>query len=127
MDDLIVIILTLVVAGFGILGQFKKKKQEAAGTTPPKQPGNFWDLIKNEPDFPTQEEEIEYFEEEIPEPIDSPVTGYQKIESLRKKKSVIENEVTQESARKKTRFNVKEEFSLREAVIYSEILNRKYK
>ena len=127
MDDLIVIILTLVVAGFGIFGQFKKKRQEAAGTTPTKQPENFWDLIKNEPDFPTQEEEIEYFEDEIPEPIISPETGYQKLSAIRKKKSVIENEVTPESVRIKTRFKVKEDFSLREAVIYSEILNRKYK
>ena len=121
MDDLIVIILTLAVAGFGILGQLKKKKQEASGATPPKQPENFWDLIKNETNFPVQEEEVEYFEEENPEPIVSPKVGYQKINTIREKKSGIKNEVSQ-----KPRLKVKEEFSLRKAVIYSEILNRKY-
>ena len=48
MDDLVVIILTLLVAGAGIIGQLKKKKQISEGTGETKKVGDIWDLLKEE-------------------------------------------------------------------------------
>ena len=126
MDDLIVVILTLAVAGIGILGQLKKKKQAAAGTNQPKQPDSFWDLIKGGAEFPVQEEEIESYEEEDAEPIISPEPAYQKINSNPKKISKKDAYAIKKSTGKKVRSKTLEGFSLRKAVVYSEILNRKY-
>ena len=126
MDDLLVVILTLVVAGIGILGQFKKKKQAAAGTNQPKQPESFWDLIKNGANLPAQEEANEYYEEEDPAPVISVETSHQKINSTNKKSTVRNDGFETKSIRKKIKSQTMEAFSLRKAVIYSEILNRKY-
>jgi hypothetical protein len=126
MDDLIVVILTLAVAGIGILGQFKKKKQQAAGTSQPKQPESFWDLIQGETKFPAQEESSDYYDEENVEPVISPVTSNQKINTAHKKPFVKKDEFVKKSIRKKVKSKTMESFSLRKAVIYSEILNRKY-
>ena len=126
MDDLIVIILTLAVAGIGILGQIKKKKQAAAGTNQPKQPETFWDLIKNEANLPAQEEVSEYYEEENPEPVISTETPYRKVNTTIKQSTVRKNVFEKKSIRKKIKSKTMEGFSLRKAVVYSEILNRKY-
>ena len=126
MDDLIVIILTLAVAGIGILGQIKKKKQSAAGTNQPKQPETFWDLIKSETNFPVQEEENEYYEEENPEPVISTETPYQQVNTTNKKSTVRKAVFETKSTRKKIKSKTMEGFSLRKAVVYSEIINRKY-
>ena len=126
MDDLIVIILTLAVAGIGILGQIKKKKQSAAGTNQPKQPETFWDLIKSETNFPVQEEENEYYEEENPEPVISSEIPNQKANTTYEQLSVRKNKFEKKSIRKKIKSKTMEGFSLRKAVIYSEIINRKY-
>lgn len=126
MDDLIVIILTLVVAGIGILGQIKKKKQAETASNQPNQPEDFWDLIKNEPDFPGQEEENKYYEEENTEPVISPETSYQIVNTAHRKPAVKKDEYGKKTTRKKVKSKTMEGFSLRKAVIYSEILNRKY-
>ena len=126
MDDLIVIILTLAVAGIGILGQIKKKKQAAIGANQPKQPETFWDLIKNEVNLPDQEEVSEYYEEENPEPVIPTETPSRKVNTRIKQSTVRKNVFEKKSIRKKTKSKTMEGFSLRKAVIYSEILNRKY-
>ncbi|MCF6356755.1 MAG: hypothetical protein L3J54_03020 [Draconibacterium sp.] len=119
MDDLLVVILTLAVAGIGILGQFKKKKQAAAGTNQPKQPESFWDLIQGGTEFPIEEEENA-------EPVISPKTSYNKINFSSEKQSINKNNTTKTSVRKKIRSETMKGFSLRKAVVYSEIINRKY-
>ena len=127
MDDLIVIIITLAVAGIGILGQLKKKKkQAAAGTNQPKQPDSFWDLIKGEAEFPVQEEEIEFNKEAEIEPNISSESLSQKLNSKPKKTYGKDAYAIKKSTGKKVRSKTLEGFSLRKAVIYSEILNRKY-
>ncbi len=119
MDDLIVVILTLAVAGIGILGQFKKKKRAAAGTSQPKQPESFWDLITGNTELPVQEEENA-------EPVISPKTTYNKIDFSTKEQSKRKSNTTKTSVRKKIKSKTMEGFSLRKAVIYSEIINKKY-
>jgi len=126
MDDLIVVILTLAVAGIGILGQYKKKKQKATGASQPKQPESFWDLIQGETEFPVQKENSDYYEEENIEPVVSPIISDQRINIAHKKPSVKKNKFERKSIRNKVKSKTMEGFSLRKAVIYSEILNRKY-
>jgi len=107
MDDLIVVIL-------------------AAGSNQPKQPETFWDLIKNEVNIPAQEEVSEYYEEENPVPVISTETPYQKVNTTNVQSSVRKAVFETKLTRKKIKSKTMEGFSLRKAVVYSEILNRKY-
>jgi hypothetical protein len=63
MDDLIVIILTLLIAGAGVIGQIKKKKQIPVAAEEPKNPENIWDLFREETLLPERKTEPEYFEQ----------------------------------------------------------------
>jgi hypothetical protein len=127
MDDLVVIILTLIIAGVGVLGQMKKKKQ--ASTTPvgqAKQPENIWDLFKEEAFPQILQPEPEYYMEEEPESIPYENEQGYKFEAKNEGGIIIKNEVKPQPAIKDSIPEKKEVFSLRKAVIYSEILNRKY-
>ncbi|MCY1722703.1 hypothetical protein OU798_20305 [Prolixibacteraceae bacterium Z1-6] len=128
MDDLIVIILTLAVAVIGVINQQKKKKaaQNPAGKVT-KQPTDFWDMImdaqneqaENVPEYVEPQTEFE----EYKEPEDK--IEYQFVPSS-EGITEIENE-TKVISKKKLQATVDgEEFSLRKAVIYNEILQRKY-
>lgn len=134
MDDIVVIILTLIVALFGVLN--KKKKKTPGGTTQGAQSesNNIWDLIMNGDNEP--EESLQEFAE--------PVAVAKENENIEEKQkfgfsaqnegvSVFKPEKTE--AIKETKATLKrrkkvliegEEFSLRKAIIYSEIMNRKY-
>lgn len=126
MDDLIVIILTLLIAGAGAIGQMKKKKQPTAVPGGQKRPENIWELF-NQDVFPqTPQTKPEYYVDEQPEsePYENE-QGY-KFEAKNEGGIIISNEVKPEPAIKDSIKEKKEVFSLRKAVIYSEILNRKY-
>jgi len=99
MDDLLVIILTLVVALVGFLRKKKQKENQAPQPQQAKQPADFTPEKQPVYRFQVQEEGVS----DIPD---------------EEKKAVPEK-------RKKVKI-CGEEFSLRKAVIYSEILNRKY-
>ena len=141
MDDLIVIILTLVFAVAGIFGQMKKKQaQNQAGNQTEPQPetesddsDNFWDFLEPEsqPNYMQQAP--------VPEPPKEkqPVQTVAK-QPVRKKPeyqfkaenegtSIYANDLTSDtkSVRKVSKKRT-DRFSLKKAVIYSEILNRKY-
>jgi hypothetical protein len=126
MDDLIVIILTLLIAGAGAIGQIKKKKQIPVAPEEPINPENIWDLFREETLLPERKTEPEYFEVEHQEsePYENE-QGYNFAASneggILFKKEVKIQPVTKEITEKR-----KEKFPLRKAVIYSEILNRKY-
>ena len=126
MDDLIVIILTLVIVVVGLLGQLKKKKEVAAGAGQPGQPKSFWDLLEDETDLPVQEESPEYDEERKPEPVVSAETPFYRIKTKNEEPFVMDDDLTKKSTRIKFKSKTIKGFSLRKAVIYSEILNRKY-
>ena len=131
MDDLIVIILTLIIAGAGALGQLKKKKRTQTDSGANKNaPNTFWDLIQGGSNV-TQEEDVSEFEEADFES----ETGFEVQEEVRKHKpgysfdgkkeggSGVANDFVEKT---KIKSGVIKDFSLRKAVIYSEILNRKY-
>jgi len=135
MDDLIVIILTLIVAAAGALGQFKKKKQ----VTPvegdeSKTPESLWDLLQGEPDS-QQPVEVKEFEKEKYDEYKEPVVQTENKEVKESKYKFVAKNEGQSSAmvrkpmasnKKKLKSGIYKDFSLRKAVIYSEILNRKY-
>jgi hypothetical protein len=127
MDDLVVIILTLLVAGAGIIGQLKKKKQISEGTGEQKKDGDIWDLLKEEV-FPQEKVEP-------PVPVNIEQEEFKPYENKQDYKFKAKNESGKrkddykipETKKINTGKRIKEDFSLRKAVIYSEILNRKYK
>jgi len=134
MDDLIVIILTLIIAGVGVLGQYKKKKQaQPTSEGSPAPATGFWDLLMQEPAAPRQMDDLEF---DSPEFYDEENKAGEEVEPQMKQpvfqyKSNAKTAVDKKTDIKKTkgkkmRSILNEDFSLRKAVIYSEILNRKY-
>lgn len=126
MDDLIVIILTLLIAGAGAIGQIKKKKQIPVAAEEPKNPENIWDLFREETLLPELRTEPEYIEveQQESEPYENE-QGYN-FAANDEGGTLINKEVKIEPVVNKVTQKYRENFSLRKAVIYSEILNRKY-
>ena len=129
MDDIIVIILTLIVALFGIIINKKKKNathSTAAQTT--NEPSDFWDMIMDggnkgqETNIPEYEEP----EPELEEMVESVIKSSYQFSAINRGRSDIKDELKKVVVQKKNVTIGGEEFSLRKAVIYSEILNRKY-
>lgn len=129
MDDIIVIILTLIVALFGIISNKKKKNAtQAAATETTNEPSDFWDMIMdggnkvqeaNIPEYVEPEPEVEEMEEPVIKP------KYQ-FSSSNERRSDIKDELKKVVVQKKKVTIDGEKFSLKKAVIYNEILNRKY-
>ncbi|WP_372949282.1 hypothetical protein [Mariniphaga sp.] len=129
MDDIIVIILTLIFIVASIFGQKKKRQPvtetEAEAEAEPQSSGdNFWDMLNEEwkearqTDAPSQQKPVE--KQEQPTVESKPYTFHPDKEGA--KITVEKPEETKKSIRK----TKKKKFPLRDAVIYSEILNRKY-
>jgi hypothetical protein len=129
MDDLVVIILTLLVAGAGIIGQLKKKKQAAQSEGEPKKEKDIWDLL-GEGMFPQEQVPVQHAAEEIEQEEFEPYINEQnyRFEAKNEGGKLVEEKTNlTKTTAPQTDKKIKEEFSLRKAVIYSEILNRKYK
>lgn len=134
MDDLIVIILTLVVAGIGVFGQFKKKKQAPVENGETKTPESLWDLFQGDSNQQQPAENQDYEEygyEQYEEPIVQKVevkTEAPKYQFTAKneRQSIVKDKSPVKVKKSKLRSGIRKDFSLRKAVIYSEILNRKY-
>lgn len=136
MDDLIAVILTLIIAGAGALGQIKKKKQMPVATEEPKNPENIWELfreenllpeLKTEPDYTEiVEDESVLYKYEQPESIPYDNEQDYKFEANNEGGTLISQELQSNPVTTKGISKKKEKFPLRKAVIYSEILNRKY-
>jgi hypothetical protein len=126
MDDLIVIILTLLIAGAGAIGNLKKKKQIPVADGEPKAPENIWDLLREETLLPEQKTEPEYFEmeQQESEPYENE-QGYN-FAANDEGGTLINKKIEIQPVVKKTTQKNREKFPLRKAVVYSEILNRKY-
>lgn len=131
MDDLIVLILTLIVVVAGAIGQAKKKKTQTSGVGQPQKPGGFWDLLEGEMDLPTVHPE---FSDAV---VDLPPKKTNLLQEQHDYQFLASNEGGSVISAGKGIFSKKEierqpvgvggeKFSLRKAVIYSEILNRKY-
>lgn len=128
MDDIVVIILTLIVAVFGILNK-KRKKNAAPGESAPSadNSSDFWEMLMGDnedvPRQPQPQEVLDGMLEE--EPVQEIRPAYQHIAEARKS-APLKRKVEQPKKSKKKSLILGEKFSLKKAVIYSEIINRKY-
>jgi hypothetical protein len=104
----------------------KKKKQAPSVPGKQKTPENIWDLFKEEVFPPTPQTELEYLMDEEPESIPYENEQGYKFEAKNEGGVIINNEVKTQPTIKDSIKESKDGFSLRKAVIYSEILNRKY-
>jgi hypothetical protein len=122
MDDVIVIILTLIFIIASIFGQKKKRKAQPETEQQPKG-DNFWDMLN---------EQWKGAQQPAASPQQKPVEQQQTVADAQPYTFDAKSEgariVTkkQEKAKTTIRKVQKKKFPLREAVIYSEILNRKY-
>ena len=126
MDDLVVIILTLIIVVVGVLGQLKKKKQIPVVSEGEKSPENIWELIQREMNPVPQMPQQEFIDDDFEEPEVKTEKSSYEFEAKNEGVSAAENKKMEEIPAKKLRKIYNEKFSLKKAVIYSEILNRKY-
>lgn len=126
MDDLVVIILTLVIAGFGLLGQIKKQKQNKPLPANENPPDSIWDLFNPE-GIASGKIAEPVFDEAEPDDIFEPVvTPSYKFKAENEGISEVKEKPVSKIMERNVRNHNQESFSLRNAVIYSEILNQKY-
>jgi hypothetical protein len=125
MDDIVVIILTLLVAVIGIVSQTKKRKtvNQQPGTA--NRPQNIWDLLETQmtPEPQKYEPEPDQDDDILDIVPDTPVYEY---DTKNEGKSIIKEKAEPAISAEEIKKPKKEKFPLRKAVIYSEILNRKY-
>lgn len=142
MDDIFVIIVTLIIAVVGALNQKRKKKQGQQApvgepTEEPKQ--DIWDMLFDQgeqpivpkPQYVDYEEEVEEKPKMEERPVfESSISSAQKTKyDFRPKSegvSAVSQEIEKKPLLKRKAKILGEDFSLKKAVIYSEILNRKY-
>jgi len=126
MDDLVVIILTLLIIVLGVVGQIKKKRPAQPNVSKNNSSGDFWDLLEGEPEFvpkqpqfapPPEPEPVDEMPEEKPE---------YKFKPGNEGKTSIKRDLIENLKEEKKEKIMDEKFSLRKAIIYSEIINRKY-
>jgi hypothetical protein len=125
MDDLVVIIMTIVIVGIGALGQLKKKKQAIANSLQPDQTEDVWDLVDEGTEFPVQKEP-DFVKVKKPQPVIKNKDSLYNIKEEERRKAKLRDELAGKSLKIKAKQKALKDFSLRKAVIYSEILNRKY-
>lgn len=131
MDDLIIILLTILVAVVGALNQRKKKREgQQPASEDAGQPTDFWEMIMQHEEqppayqmMPQQEEEV-YDEAIDVVPEAKPVYSFKA--DAEGSSEVVEKKVILQRQQKKPVLIDGEEFSIRKAIIYSEIMNRKY-
>lgn len=130
MDDLLVILITILIAVVGVLNQRKKKKdaqQPVSGNAG--QPTDFWEMLMQQEEQRPVNQEVQDEEEEYDEVIDTipeakPVYQFQ-AEGEGSSDLAEEKKILQRQQKKQVLIDG-EAFSIRKAIIYNEILNRKY-
>lgn len=135
MDDIVVIILTILVAVVGALSQKKKRREAAAPKKPqpnqPDGPMSIWEILREQSSTGTHpfDEPEPMFEAVKEEPVDrvpEPRPAYQ-FSASSEGSSDIKEPILVEPKKKPHKVTIDgEKFSLRKAIIYSEIMNRKY-
>ena len=132
MDDLVVIILTLIIVVVGAIGQIKKKRPELTNESGPEDnnngadsSGGFWDFLEDNQEFVEQQRDVFPKAEPESELVDAKKEEYKFVPSNEGKTDSPKQFFNFEEEEKK-RKKPKEKFSLRKAIIYSEIINRKY-
>jgi len=129
MDDLIVLILTLVIGVIGVVGQIKKKKRQSADGPKEKEPG-FWDMLEEEIEMETAPQPNRGRQPEavpVVEPQEKNVKPKYEFTTENKGKSISSDKYAKTRKVSITKEKIrKTKFPLKKAIIYSEILNGKY-
>lgn len=128
MDDIIILILTLIFIVAGIFGQMKKKPEtpNTEMAPPPESDDNFWNLLEDDEKFTEPERQVNV-EAEPPAREVAPSPPQYKFKTDKEAPTVQQkNKNKTETKTRLKKPTKKKAFSLKEAVIYSEILNRKY-
>lgn len=121
MDDIIVLILTLLFIVAGIFGQMKKRQlPPEADTGAEPMPNKFWENLEEDEDHPIGVTEHLQPVQEIAKEDRFHTSGNQ---MRREFAPIVTKKV---SAKQKVESLNLKRFPLKTAVIYSEILNRKY-
>ncbi len=129
MEDYFVIILTLIIAVVGALNSRKKKTANKAPTAGGSNPSSdLWNLIMNQEEQAEEEQGRAYVEPvQVMTEFESPeVKQEYTFSPASEGKTDIPKAMEVKAKEKKKVLVDGEEFSLRKAVIYHEILNRKY-
>jgi hypothetical protein len=131
MEDLIVIILTLIIVVVGALGQIKKKKLPQPEENKQNSSGGFWDLLQEMGEHEPQHTEVSVPKEPVINPEHEKNTQHYPFQPANEGKSDLKRssafkENLEKKQEKDAEKKISRSFSLRKAVIYSEILNRKY-
>lgn len=121
MDDIIVLILTLIFIVAGIFGQMKKRQlpPDASTGVQPMQ-DNFWENIDEEDEHPIGVSEHLQPVKELVKEDRFHTAGNQM------RRDIVRNPILEISKKPKVETRKLKRFPLKKAVIYSEILNRKY-
>ena len=127
MDDVIVLILTLIFIAAGIIGQMKKRKVEPIEQTKGEDDHNddFWETLDEEWTEPIKRTK-KPVEMKQAEAVPSASQGEYQFKSGNKAVRTVSSFAKKDQPKKQPRAGRKTRFPLREAVIYSEILNAKY-
>ncbi len=131
MEDYIVIILTIIILIVGAVGRNKKKIAQQSEFEEPHEPeNNLWDIMEElgvQSPIPKTAEnrinEIEIVEMSTENPYHSFSADEEGGSYIKDK--ILRNEMKIEKP-ENSEYPKKERFSLKKAIIYSEILNRKY-
>jgi len=135
MDDYLVIILTLIIGVIGFLGKSKKRKPVQSGAVNSTPPESFWDLIQGNQNQQKEKMNTEEFDKmayiDENEQVSAPqnrTAGKSPYQFNKNNEGTSDISYHQKAANEKPQLKstLREDFSLRKAVIYSEILNRKY-
>ena len=124
MDDIVVLILTLLIVVLGAIGQIKKKKPVQPNANQNNNSDSFWDLLQGKPEMAPEPEFIPR-EEPVPTEITPEESEYKFVPS-NEGGTNIKMEFVENLKEEKKEKVLDENFSLRKAIIYSEIINRKY-
>lgn len=120
MDDIIVLILTLIFIVAGVFGQMRKKPVPQQNENPDESSeDNLWDLLRG------KENTVESTPYHKPAKAETERRKYVKLESKAKENFFSQRKIAPIEEIVITR-KKKKKFNLKKAVIYSEILNRKY-
>lgn len=140
MDDLLIFILTVAVAIIGAVGQRKKKRQAktsgmVGGEDAGSRGGSIWDMIMPEEEVHAHGHGTGH-DHHIQEPLTAGADllpeekkqgGYEFTARSEGQSDIIDDQTKRPRQKMKKKLVVEgEKFSLRKAVIYKEILNRKY-
>ncbi len=146
MEDYIFILIAIVLSIFGAINQNKKKKMEQMREEEPEpeHESSFFDQIFDDPMFseepkpkPVREPVVvekprTVHERRIPEPklqrqpLRSSIVKKTEIGDAIHKDKIASTATAKEAETKDARYSIMSDFSLRKAILYSEILERKY-